>query len=310
MPKAIGVVTSPSGAAIRDICHVLSRRFPAIPVIIYPTAVQGKDAALEICAAMTKAQRHGKCDVIILARGGGSLEDLWSFNEEIVARHIYDCTLPVVTGIGHEIDFTIADFVADQRAPTPSAAAELVVPDQSQWLDDFNQKLQRLKNLALSAIKNRGNHLMATRKALLHPRNRLLQQSQRLDELEQRRDQAWNNLLRQRSDRLRNLQTQLSMQSPQIKLGYLTKDLLSLRKRLHLSVTHYLEHQKRNLLKSSQSLHTVSPLATLDRGYAIVSRKEDQKVLRRADDIEIGQHIEARLSAGRLVCAVLESYDE
>jgi len=135
LPKRIGVITSPTGAAIRDILSVLKRRFPAIPVLIYPVAVQGQAAGAEIAAMIRRADMRRDCDVLIIARGGGSLEDLWAFNEEIVARAIFDCSIPTVSGVGHEVDFTIADFVADQRAPTPSVAAEMVSPDQHDWLN-------------------------------------------------------------------------------------------------------------------------------------------------------------------------------
>ena len=137
LPKRIGVITSPTGAAIRDILSVLKRRFPAIPVLIYPVAVQGQAAGAEIAAMIRRADARRECDVLIIARGGGSLEDLWAFNEEIVARAIFDCSIPTVSGVGHEVDFTIADFVADQRAPTPSVAAEMVSPDQHDWLNQL-----------------------------------------------------------------------------------------------------------------------------------------------------------------------------
>jgi exodeoxyribonuclease VII large subunit len=144
LPGRIGVVTSPSGAAIRDIITVLNRRFPSIPVLIYPTLVQGETAATLIADAIATAVTRDECDVLIVARGGGSLEDLWSFNEEIVARAIYECPIPVVSAVGHEVDFTIADFVADVRAPTPSGAAELVVPDQAEWLRSLNATAGRI----------------------------------------------------------------------------------------------------------------------------------------------------------------------
>ena len=147
LPRRIGVVTSPTGAAIRDILSVLKRRFPAIPVLVYPVPVQGQGAAEKIAGAIRLAAQHGECDVLIISRGGGSLEDLWAFNEEVVARAIYDCALPVVSGVGHEIDFTIADFVADHRAATPSAAAEMVSPDQADWLQQLRGFELRLTQL-------------------------------------------------------------------------------------------------------------------------------------------------------------------
>ena len=185
LPKAIGVITSPSGAAVRDIVHILKRRFPAIPVIIYPVQVQGEQAKFDIVKAFETAARRAECEVLILARGGGSLEDLWAFNEEIVAQAIADCPIPVVSGVGHEIDFTIADLVADVRAPTPSGAAELVVPDSRDWLRHL-QALERRTVMAsqrtLDTVLTQQRQL-AARLARCHPGYQLRQHAQRLDEL-------------------------------------------------------------------------------------------------------------------------------
>src|SRR5690606_9621425 len=145
--RRIGVITSPTGAAVRDILHILRRRFCTIPVLIYPVPVQGAAAAPQIAAAIRFASRHAECDVLILARGGGSLEDLWAFNEEAVARALFDCAIPVVSGVGHEVDFTIADLVADVRAPTPSGAAERVAPDCAEWSRNFVQHERRLRGI-------------------------------------------------------------------------------------------------------------------------------------------------------------------
>src|SRR5580700_1641007 len=192
LPRRIGIITSPTGAAVRDILHVLARRFPAAAVLIYPVPVQGAQAAGEIVAALELAGRRAECDVLILARGGGSLEDLWAFNDERLARAIVASPIPVITGIGHEIDFTIADFAADVRAPTPSAAAELVVPDAEEWLGAFvrlSTRLQRGMRRSLDERRER-LRLLARRSALVSPAARCAQQAQRLDEMELRLSRA------------------------------------------------------------------------------------------------------------------------
>jgi exodeoxyribonuclease VII large subunit len=201
LPRRIGVVTSPSGAALRDILHVLARRFPAVPVLVYPVPVQGATAAGEIAVAIRAASAAREVELLIVARGGGSLEDLWAFNEEAVARAIRDSAIPVVTGIGHEIDFTIADFAADVRAPTPSGAAELAVPDRGEWLRALAASANRLA-AAWRRWSGRSREQLgwlARRLERLHPRARLAAQAQRLDELEARLGRA----VRQRLDRER-----------------------------------------------------------------------------------------------------------
>src|ERR1700728_3269492 len=196
LPKRIGVITSPTGAAVRDILHVLARRFPAAPVLIYPVRVQGAQAAAEITATLQLANQRAECDVLILARGGGSLEDLWAFNDERLARAIVASPIPVITGIGHEIDFTIADFAADVRAPTPSAAAEIVVPDAEEWLSSLRRLDARLQRALLRSMQARAQRLrwLCGRAAMVSPSARLAQQSQRLDELEQRLSRALGNM--------------------------------------------------------------------------------------------------------------------
>jgi exodeoxyribonuclease VII large subunit len=216
LPRRIGVITSPTGAAIRDILHVLRRRFPAIPVLIYPVPVQGAGAAREIAAALARAGSGGEVDVVLLARGGGSLEDLWSFNEEIVARAIRAAPVPVVSGIGHEIDFTIADFAADVRAPTPSAAAELVVPDRSEWLRSLAAASQRLQAAARRRLARARERLgwLGGRLARVHPRERLAMRAQRLDDLEARLGRAFERHLTSARTRLTTAVRTLNAVSP------------------------------------------------------------------------------------------------
>jgi exodeoxyribonuclease VII large subunit len=207
-------VTSPTGAAIRDIISILKRRFPSIPVIIYPTAVQGSQAAAQIVSAIQMANARKECDVLIVGRGGGSLEDLWPFNEESVARAVYASEIPTVSAVGHEIDFTITDFVADQRASTPSAAAELLSPDQAEYKQYLDKVLQRLKRQIMERLADAHQSLTYLNKRLRHPGQRIQDQSQRLDELEQRLQRGLKNYLKQKQYQLANLSRALNTISP------------------------------------------------------------------------------------------------
>ena len=220
-PMRIGVITSPTGAAIRDILHVLQKRFPAAGVIVYPVPVQGAAAAPAIVEALQLANARAECQVLIVARGGGSLEDLWAFNDERVARAIAASTLPVVAGIGHEVDFTIADFVADLRAPTPSAAAQAVVPDHNVWRASVIQLAQRVAAAMRRQLGDdaRQLQLLEARLRRVHPGARLQQHGQRLDELEQRLLRAWQRRLREAGARLESAARALHGLSPLATLG-------------------------------------------------------------------------------------------
>lgn len=235
LPRRIGVITSPTGAAVRDILHVLERRFCRIPVLIYPVPVQGAAAAPQIAAAIRVASARAECDVLILARGGGSLEDLWAFNEEAVARAIYDCSIPLVSGVGHEIDFTIADLVADLRAPTPSAAAERVTtPDCSEWIRSFDSQTKQLAT-ALERRLARGIdrvQWLARRLTQLHPGIQLRQHSQRLDELETRLVAAMRRTLVASRDRTDWLDRRLAQVHPGVELRRHAQRLREIQQRL------------------------------------------------------------------------------
>ena len=306
LPARIGVITSPSGAAIRDVLSVLKRRFPAIPVLIYPVPVQGKDAGREIAAMLDTAATRKECDVLILTRGGGSLEDLWAFNAEIVARAIHACRIPVISAVGHEVDFTIADFVADRRAPTPSAAAELVSPDQTEWLAQ------------ISALETRGvRHIRQTladsqerlrwldqRLQLRHPGQYLRQQAQRLDELEQRTRLAIQSYFNRLRYSLNEALAQLKQTTPGHRINRTELQRQALVQRMHAAINSLLQTRQRQLAVACKSLDTISPLATLDRGYAIVTRQADDHVLHKASAVKAGDQIEARLARGRLLCTV------
>jgi exodeoxyribonuclease VII large subunit len=260
LPRRIGVVTSPTGAAIRDILHVLARRFPAVPVLIYPVPVQGAGAAAAIAAAIRLASERRDADVLILARGGGSLEDLWAFNEEPVARAIRAAAIPVVSGVGHEVDFTIADFAADVRAPTPSGAAEIVVPDRAEWRRNLVATQERLARgwRRLGGQARERLAWLLRRLELTHPRTRLAARAQRLDELEARLGRALRRELAQAAARL---------------------------------------------AAAARTLNAVSPLATLERGYAIVTRA-DGRVVRAAADVTPGDSVRARTAAGLFAATV------
>lgn len=311
LPRRIGVITSPTGAAIRDILSVLARRFPTIPVLLYPVAVQGQGAGEEIARALATAARRGDCDVLILARGGGSLEDLWAFNEEVVARAIRDCRLPVVAGVGHEVDVTIADFAADLRAPTPSAAAEAVTPDRSDWQHRIQRLGVQLRQCWQRRLQHNEQRLQWLRGRLerQHPGLRLRQHQQRLDELENRLLREWQHGLRHRRARLQQIQESLRRHAPAVRLATLQTQTRELQRRLNAAMDRTLERQRQRLGSVGQTLHAVSPLATLERGYAIVLDQEGG-VVRRARQRAPGDRIETRLAEGRLICTVDESRDE
>lgn len=307
LPTRIGVVTSPHGAALRDIISVLQRRFRAIPVIIYPTAVQGAKAATDIAAALRLASARSECDVLILARGGGSLEDLWAFNEEVVARAIYQSAIPVVSGVGHETDVTIADFVADLRAPTPSTAAESVSPDSDDWLQRLRRFEQRIAGLMRTLLADAQRNTLWLSKRIQHPAQRLARQSQRLDELELRLSSAQRQALRSMQQHLHTLRAHLLQHSPEHLLRDYAHRCTQHAQRLRSVMQHRIELDIKQLANLSHALQTISPLATLGRGYALVQRADNKKIVKHATDVQPGVQIEARLQQGRLLCTVNET---
>jgi exodeoxyribonuclease VII large subunit len=308
LPKCVGVITSPTGAAIRDILKVLARRFPAVRVLIYPVSVQGASAAAELVAALSLAGRRRDCDVLVLARGGGSLEDLWAFNNERLARAIVASPIPVVSGVGHEIDFTIADFAADVRAPTPSAAAELIVPDAEEWLATFGRLATRLERGVRRMLSKQRERLrwLEGRAAQVSPIARLAQQAQKLDELEERMARAMRRGLERRSERLRWLSARASLAGPTARLLDQNRRLESLEQRLVRAVNQRVRGARERLGPLARTLHAVSPLATLERGYAIVTNDQGE-ILRDARDAVPGTVLEARLASGRVRAKVIDS---
>lgn len=305
-PRHIGVITSPTGAAIHDILTVLARRCPAIPVTLYPTAVQGEAATANIVRAIEQAQRHNVADVLIIGRGGGSLEDLWCFNEEAVARAIASCTLPTVSAVGHEVDVTIADFVADLRAPTPSAAAEKISPDQKDWLRRLDEQQVRLSQSARRQLQRMEVQLSHLSARLRDPRRELQEKAQRMDELDIRLHQSIRQKLEQQQVRANHLGRRLSAQSPGRTLANSQNQVAQLQQRLNTIMQQHLKQQREQLQHLGQTLHVVSPLATLGRGYAIV--KDDQgQIIRSAGQVRAGQSIRAHLGCGSVEAQVTDT---
>ncbi len=309
LPRHIGVVTSPTGAAIHDIVTVLRRRFPAVAVTLYPTAVQGQTAAADIVRAIEQAQAHGCADVLIVGRGGGSLEDLWCFNEEPVARAIASCTIPVVSAVGHETDFTIADFVADLRAPTPSAAAEKLVPDQRDWLNQLASHQSRIQQSMRRLLQRSGIALSQLANRLRDPRRELLDRAQRLDELEIRLQNSRRDWLDRPRQTLDNADRRLKLQSPRRQLDHHRQQVQRLSDQLQQTTRRRLTLAQDNLSHLGQSLHLVSPLATLGRGYAIVQTAE-QTIVRDAAALAPNDRITARLSQGAVDATVTRIHSE
>jgi len=310
LPQQIGLITSTTGAAVRDVLTVLKRRFPLAPITIYPTLVQGNEAAGQICAAIALANQHKLCDVLILTRGGGSLEDLWPFNEEVVARAIYASQIPIISGVGHEIDTTIADFVADKRAPTPSAAAELATPnseDLLQLLQNFQLRLTKFVHHYCTSIQQKIDWL-TKRLQQQHPQKQLLQNTQRIDELFIRLQQVSLQFLTQSRNKVEKLQLRLTHFSPQEYIKNKKENVIVLQRRLFQAMEHQLVREQHTLTTLSRALDAVSPLATLRRGYAIVQDSTGKRVIMKAAEIKVNSQVQVKLQDGTIVCRV-EDYN-
>ncbi len=310
LPRCIGVITSPTGAAIHDVLTVLRRRFPAIPVIVFPCKVQGAEAKAEIVEAIQTANRSGLCDVLLLVRGGGSLEDLWPFNEESVARAIHRCTTPVVSGVGHEVDFTIADLVADWRAATPSAAAEAVSPDYRELLSKIRLREKDIRQRIADLLQRHDQRLrfIAKRLEQTHPRKRLQTQQQHLDELELRLRRGLSARFGKCRDRLEAQTHRLLRHHPEPRLTLYETRRNALQRRLHRDLARQFDGCRGALSALEERLNAVSPLATLRRGYAAVIRQQDGRLVRSAAEIAPGDTTITRLGRGSLT-SVVEAVD-
>ncbi|MDG2107914.1 MAG: exodeoxyribonuclease VII large subunit [Woeseiaceae bacterium] len=306
LPTRIGIITSPSGAAIRDVLSILGRRFPAVPVVIYPATVQGDAAPNELLNALSTAIHRNECDVLILCRGGGSIEDLWAFNNETLARAISDCTLPIISAIGHETDFTIADFVADIRAPTPSGAAEIIVPNQDDWLRQISNITTRITRIGQRALDNKTQELdwLSRRLVVNSPAAKLQQQRQSLREQCGRLNSAIRQQLLEQKNELQSVGSELITLSPALSVQQSIANLQQLRQRLATSIKHSMSDTGHKIALLGRSLNSVSPIATLDRGYAIVKDNNSGKVILSSSEVKAGEDIRARLSQGELIATI------
>ena len=304
MPARIGIITSPSGAAIQDVIHVLQRRSPHIPLLIYPTAVQGAQATASIVKAIKQADHDQRCDVLLLVRGGGSIEDLWCFNEEAVAQAIFSACTPIVTGVGHEIDFTIADFVSDQRAPTPSAAAELISPDKAEMDNALTSLVTRMPRLMQQRVTAWGNKLEHLNHRLLQ-QNRLTkiqQYKQRIDELSAQLSRNLQQQLTARKIALLQQQQRLASCSPAHQLKTQRQHTQNLQQRLTTNIKHRHQQSTERLHSLTARLNAISPLATLSRGYAIVRKHEE--VIASVKQVKEDDQLNVLLAEGNFDCRV------
>ena len=304
LPKRIGVVTSPTGAAIRDILTVLQRRFPAVPVILIPAMVQGEGAAEQIVRGIERANEQNLCDVLIVGRGGGSLEDLWCFNDEVLAYTIFNSQIPIVSAVGHEIDFTIADFVADVRAPTPSAAAEILVPDQNEWLSSLQSYQQYFADKIQLTIQQQRQKVESLKKRLRHPGHQLQERAQRLDDLSLRLNAAINRTVERLQASLMTHKTALWGVRPDFLIEKKTWQLNQTRQRLYSLIQEQINQKQQKLALTAKQLQGVSPLSTLSRGFSICQSEEGQ-VVREANQVSVGDTVSVRPQTGRLTCQVL-----
>ncbi len=303
--RRLAVITSPSGAAVRDVLSVLARRFPLVEVDVLPVPVQGEAAAAQIASMLHRAAGSGRYDAILLARGGGSLEDLWAFNDEALARTIAASPVPVVSAIGHETDFSLSDFAADLRAPTPSAAAELLVPDRNdlaQRLAGLRRRLVAVQAHRLQRLAQRGDRA-ALRLAALRPQARLQAFRQRQGEALRRLEAAWQSRLQAHRATLRHARAVLQATRPQRRLQALRDRLEALRTRPQAAIARRLQGEALRLRGLARSLDAVSPLATIARGYAIL-QDDAGRIVRSVDDARAGDRLDARLQDGALVVRV------
>lgn len=305
-PKVVSIVTSATGAAIRDILSVLDRRYPLLKIRIYAVPVQGEDSAAAIVEALAAINKRKDSDVVIVSRGGGSIEDLWSFNEEEVARAIYASKIPVVSGVGHEVDFTIADFVADVRAATPSAAAELITPHQDELLETFLQYKSTLLYLFREKLSNAYQAIdwLTQRLEFLHPKQTIQRKHEHLIELQRRSLSAIKLNFSDRNNQLNKLTLRFESHSPHARVREARNKLVDLHKQMNHCIQSKLEHNQHKLHTLARTLDAVSPLGTLNRGYAIASHATNGQILHDSKQVEKGEKISIQLAQGSLSAKV------
>ncbi|ENB4356579.1 exodeoxyribonuclease VII large subunit [Vibrio cholerae] len=304
-PRCVGIITSRTGAALHDILHVLKRRDPNLPVVIYPTLVQGEEAVIQIAQAIGRANTRAECDVLIVGRGGGSLEDLWCFNHEIVARTIAASEIPIISAVGHEIDVTIADFVADVRAPTPSAAAELVSRDHRHKQQVLHQWQAKLASTMRHYLAQQETQFARLQHKLdkQHPQTRLERQQQQLDELSLRLEQKMQQRLATQQQRWDRLSHKIELHSPIHLIRQQRFNLIQQEQRINQSIQRYLIQSRHQLALLSEKLDAVSPLATLARGYS-VTRTTQGELVRQSAQVKPGDTLVTQLMDGEILSTV------
>lgn len=305
-PRSIGLVTSPTGAAIRDVLSVLRRRHSLARLIIYPTPVQGRESVETISHMLAIADARRECEVLLLVRGGGSLEDLQAFNSEQVARAIHACRLPLVTGVGHEIDITIADFVADQRAPTPSAAAELVSPDRAETLRKLTVSRQRLHQQARHLLLSARHRLQELHRQITEPTRQIWHLQQRCDGHRARLERLTRACLDARVRRLSVLAARLQQHNPIRYLRVQRQRAAQMRRRLSPAIRSFIRLRRQEFAQRVRALQAANPQAILQRGYAIVSHRDSGRIVRRPADVRDGDILSSRLAEGEIISRVQE----
>lgn len=310
VPARVGIVTSPTGAAIHDILHVLERRFSNIHVILYPVKVQGEGAAEDIASAIADFNRYANVDVLIVGRGGGSMEDLWAFNEEVVARSIAASGIPVISAVGHEIDITISDLVADLRAPTPSAAAELVIASKAELAELLHSRILRLKRAMFSLMKDSRGDFEGLNLALKAPSALIGRVAQTLDYLSGRLEGAALSVLARRQQRVQSLLGRFSAVSPQFSVMQLKSRLQLLCSRQDMNMAGRVERFRESVAIRVTALQKLSPLATLGRGYCLAYRASDSALITGSKQITAGELVVLKFSMGSARCVVREISDD
>jgi exodeoxyribonuclease VII large subunit len=306
-PRAIGVITSPTGAAIRDVIITLQRRYPSIPILLYPVLVQGAQAAPSIVKAIEAMNRLAEADVLIVGRGGGSLEELWAFNEETVARSIFASAIPVISAVGHETDFTIADFVADLRAPTPTAAAELAVPHQLELKQQLARHSQRLDAGLQLQLQRKQERLGRLKRSpyLVNPRRQLLMQpAQRLDRLAEQLGYKMRQRLARAADRHGKLDRKLSAFNPKEQVVFAKRRLDTSKRQMATTMQSLLRGKKQEWLATLRHLDALSPLKVMQRGYSLAYEEKEHTLIRSINQVQIGDIVKIRLHDGKLDCHV------
>jgi len=305
-PKAVGVITSPTGAAVRDIITTLTRRFPAVPVLLYPVPVQGKQAAPAIAGAIRRMNELGEADVLIVGRGGGSLEELWAFNEEIVARSIAASNIPVISAVGHEIDFTIADFAADLRAATPTAAAELAVPHHLELRRQIADLRDRLLQAVYVRVRSRRERLaaLAGSPVFTNPRRLVMQQMQRVDLIKEQLAYRAAARLRQAADAVARLERSLVRRDPRERVKLARQRLAESEKSIARLIRLTVRDRRQKLSAEMSRLDALSPLKVMLRGYSLVYDEGERTLIKSSAQVKPGDRLKIRLAEGRLDCRV------